>query len=148
MAEIPGFAWIGIGGFVGLTSLFLGFIKPVDTSAFFKLMLFVGIGMVIYGLIKLKTRKKPEQMMHERRQQRIQERGPYQVNIDIDDYRKNPQLRQQAMEGESPKHPHTQHKTLSQKKTHHKSGDSKFCHQCGSPLLPKHKFCPICGTRV
>jgi hypothetical protein len=101
MAEIPGLAWCASGAFIGIASLFLGFIRPVEYNAFFKLMFIVGIGMVVFGFFKIKIKQKsPQQEMEERRQQTNQ-RGVREIDIDIDDYRRNPQLRQQAMQGAS-----------------------------------------------
>ncbi|NTV23458.1 MAG: hypothetical protein HGA85_03725 [Nanoarchaeota archaeon] len=101
MADIPDFVWMVVGGLISLVSVFMGFIRPVEYSSFFKLMLAVGIGMVIYGYIKGKINQKPLQTrLEERRMQRQRGRGESEVDIDIDEYRRNPQLRQQAMQSQ------------------------------------------------
>jgi hypothetical protein len=169
MAEIHGFVWSAVGVFIAVVSLFLGFLRPVEYNAFFKLMLFVGIGMLVYGLIKMKIKQKtPQQIIEERRQHMLQ-KGQREVEIDIDNYRKNPQLRQQVLQqgahsgatahhgtpGTHTQHP-TQHHTTPQRTHHpahaqqqtHQTQAARFCHQCGTPLLKHHKFCPICGARV
>ena len=66
-----------------------------------------------------------------------------EVEIDIDDYRKNPQLRQRTAQ-------QTHHKGSHQGAHHKESGHqiAGYCTQCGTPLLKKHKYCPICGNRV
>lgn len=104
MDDIPGFVWVIVGGFVTLVSLFLGFIRPVTYNSFFKLMFVVGVGMLVYGYIfKMRLgRKSKEDVLEERRQQLMKERGDYEADIDIDDYRNNPALRQAAMKNGYP----------------------------------------------
>jgi hypothetical protein len=99
MDDIPGFVWVIIGIFISVVSLFMGFLRPVTYNAFFKLMLVVGIGMLIYGYIfKIRLgQKSKEDMIEDRRQQLMQQRGEYEADIDIDDFKNNPALRQEAM---------------------------------------------------
>ncbi len=178
MAEIPGFVWAAVGVFISVVSLFLGFLKPVEFSAFFKIMMVVGVGMFVYGYIfKIRFRQKSLQNdMEARRQQNFQQRGETEVEIDIDDYRNNPQLRQNALKsgypsGSSANHTQQyshygtprnvpqQQKTHAQQQSHstqaheqhHPKPEFKahgFCPSCGTPLLKEHKYCPICGARV
>ncbi len=98
MAEIPGIVWCIVGIFI---SIFSFFVNTKAANPFFIIMIFVGICMFIYGFIKIKSRQKsPQQEMEERRMQTYQ-RGEREVDIDIDDYRRNPQLRQHALPGAS-----------------------------------------------
>lgn len=164
MSEIPGPVWIGVGVFVGGFSLFLGFIKKIDTAPFFQLMTVIALGMIIYGFIKLKFPKRSEQDLLDEMGRRRATRGVRDYEIDMEDYKNNPQLRHQAMQhkqnfqqryttnqeqtGYQNPHqhplPHDSHKEV-----HHKgSKTSAFCSQCGSPLMKNHKFCPICGNRL
>ena len=158
MAEIPGIVWAAVGGFIGFVSLVMGFLRPAPNSGFFQLMMFVGIGMLIYGFVKIKLNQRtPHQRLEEHRQKTLQ-RGQREVEINIDDYKNNPQLRQQTLQ----QHEHsrtanpTHHGTprTHQQPGHQNTGHSqtqatgqKFCTQCGTPLLKKHKSCPICGNR-
>ncbi len=99
MDEIPGFVWVIVGVFIFLMSLFLGFFRDEPTSGFFKLMFVVGIGMLVYGYI-FKIRlgsKSKEDILGERKQQLMKERGDYEVDIDIDDYRNNPYKKQEIV---------------------------------------------------
>jgi FtsZ-interacting cell division protein ZipA len=97
MDDIPGFVWVIVGIFISVVSLFMGFIKPVTGSSFFKLTLIVGIGMLAYGYIfKIRARKTKEEMFEDRKQQLMQQRGENEVDIDIDDYKSNPYLREEA----------------------------------------------------
>jgi hypothetical protein len=193
MAEIPDFVWMGVGIFIGLFSLFLGFLRPVEYSIFFKIMTFVGAGMFAFGYVKMKlSQKTTQQKLEEHRQQMVQ-RGDTEVDIDIDDYRNNPQLRQQAMQKpysgstqnpgshyntpgtyQQPTRPTQSARPLQQtvrqqpqqmRPTDQRTVQShpaqrtqtyqsqpvqkgSFCHQCGTPLLKHHKYCPICGAKV
>ncbi len=103
MAELLPFVWIGVGAFIGIVSFFLGFVRPVTYNAFFKLMLAVGLGMMAYGYIKDKLSQKTlQQGMEERRQHRLTP-GEREIEIDIDDYKKNPNLRQEVLHRGYPK---------------------------------------------
>ncbi|MBT7440375.1 zinc ribbon domain-containing protein [archaeon] len=195
MAEIPGPVWVGVGLFVGGFSLYLGFIKPIPSAPFFQLMSVVGLGMIVYGFIKIKFPTRSKQDLLDEMGHRRAKRGVRDVEIDIDDFRNNPQKRREAMNNQNfqnrnqmpnsgavnqthqqhlgqhhqthhnaqhrpqkPILPHgdnqkTQvptHNQMNQKKTSFfkraKSGG--FCSECGSPLLAKHKFCPVCGGRT
>ncbi len=99
MSEIPAPAWMALGGFIGLTSLFFGFLRPVDHNFFFQLMTFVGFGMAGFGFFKSRlSSKSVQQELEDRRMKMPAERGQMEVEIDIDDFRRNPQLRSQAMQ--------------------------------------------------
>lgn len=203
MAEIPSSIWMALGAIIGIISLYIGFIRPIDRNAFFQLMAFIGLAMTIFGYLKRRFQNRNESKA--RSHQRLH-RGVRDVSIDIDDYRNNPQLKQQVMQGghgrstnqDSAQNVHTaqqsqnthahtsqgshqaqavHHQTNQQvhqpaqhsQKVHHpvhaqghqpqhasqkvnphsaqtKPG-AKFCGECGSPLLKKHKYCPICGIR-
>jgi hypothetical protein len=193
MAEIPGFVWIGVGGLIGAFSFFLGFLKPAQNNLFFRIMMFVGLGMMLYGFIKMRFMGKTKEQMID--DLKLKRRGESEVDIDIEDYRRNPQLRQQVLQrggqqsnsansyngtprnssGQSGQYPSGQSPNLQQQPlqgsqqlsqssqsmhNHHQSHssqphqvhphnpNSRFCHQCGSPLLKEHKYCPVCGARV
>jgi Sec-independent protein translocase protein TatA len=114
MSEIPGPAWMAVGAFIGAVSLFLGFIRPVVNSSFFKMMMIVGIGMVIFGFIKMKFKAKTKEDVLDEARRRSMQRGQSEYDIDIDDYRNDPRLRQQAMyqqaqqKGYAQQHPQAQ----------------------------------------
>ena len=166
MSEIPGPVWIGVGVFVGGFSLFLGFINKVSSAPFFQLMTFVGLGMVLFGFIKLKFPKKSKDDLIAEMSQRRAQRGTSEYDIDIDDYRNNPQLRKEAMQNKqnfqqrysNPNQQHhatqpvVQHPTLKTRANptahKHSSKTAAYCSQCGSPLMKGHKFCPICGSKT
>ncbi len=166
MAEIPGLMWSVAGILIGVFSLFLGFLrKDVEYSTFFRLMMFVGVAMFGFGAVKLYIRSKNAEKEFQSKKQELIRKRERSVDIDIDDYRRNPQLRQQAMQQKSHASHQPQHKTHQQQqhKTHHTSQQghtqqhsqhkpakqkSAFCGQCGTPLLKQHKFCPICGDRT
>jgi len=57
MAEIPGWVFIGIGAFVAVASLFFGVRR-------FILFIVAGAVMVIIGIIKLMSEKKPKRKTH------------------------------------------------------------------------------------
>ena len=158
MAAILGIVWIGIGILISSMSFFMGFLRKVEYYMFFRLMMFVGLGMIIYGYIKMKFFEKSREQLIEEHRQKMAGRGETEAEIDIDDYRKNPQMRQQALAQKSQQSNiqnaqrmhHNQGQTHQQAhNTHHASqGKSSFCSQCGTPLLKHHKFCPICGAKV
>lgn len=162
MAEISGLMWSVVGILIGVFSLFLGFLrKDVEYNTFFKLMMFVGLGMLGYGVVKLYIRRKTAEKEFRSKKHELIQRSERSVDIDIDDYRKNPQLRQQAMQHgthtqrqthqqQQRTHHKTQHSHHTQQHTHktHSKQKSAFCTQCGTPLLKHHKFCPICGASV
>ncbi len=164
MAEIPGLMWSVVGILIGVFSLFLGFLRKVEYYTFFRLMMFVGLGMFGYGVVKLYIRRKTAQKEFQAKKHELIQRRERTVDIDIDNYRKTPQLRQQTVHQN--KHVHHQTHYQQQQRTQHQAQPSHstqhhqypqhrqlkqksaFCTQCGTPLLPKHKFCPICGARV
>ena len=162
MAEIPGLMWSVVGILIGLFSLFLGFLrKDVEYSTFFRLMMFIGLGMFGFGAVKLYIRRKTAEKEFQSKKHELIQRRERSADIDIDEYRRNPQLRQQAMQQNKPVHHRThqpqhrthhktQHSHHTQQQTHktHSKQKSAFCGQCGTPLLKQHKFCPICGTRT
>ncbi len=186
MSEIPGPVWIAVGILIGGFSIYLGFINTSETSTFFQLMTVVGLGMIIFGVIKLKFPKKSKQDVLDEMSKRRTQRGNTEVDIDMQDYKSNPQLRQTAMQHKqnfqqrysTPHnvHQHTQHRSQQHQPQHqaqhsaahqaqrqtipnsvnlsksHPLKKSKkvagYCGNCGSPLLKKHKFCPICGARI
>ncbi|MFH2020124.1 MAG: hypothetical protein ABIJ34_01845 [archaeon] len=185
MAEIPGPVWAIVGIFVFVTSLLLGFIRKIPSAAFFQLMLFVGIGMTLYGLFKIKFNSKTKEDMIEEARRRVQSKGQMEFDIDIDDYRANPALRAEVLrkahaQGQKVNYsqgthqhqaPHQQHNTHSAahqatqkaypqnpslfpqqhaniQQRPPQQAESRFCNQCGIPLMKSHKFCPMCGARV
>ena len=178
MAEIPSPVWMIVGLFVGLFSLFLGYLKPVENSIFFKLMTFVGFAMMLFGFIKLKLKNRTKGRMIDEMRQKHMQKGHSETEVNIDDYKNNPYLRQQVMQGQGhhhtqhhqtqavrqPQH-HTVHQTAQQPQHHpvqqtahhtttlqvhrpQKNQNARFCHQCGVPLMKSHKFCPMCGNQV
>ncbi len=167
MAEIPGFVWISVGIFVGAFSLFLGFIRPIETASFFQLMTVIGLGMIIFGAIKLRFPKKSKRDLIDEMAQRRAKRGMNDVEIDIDEFRNNPQKRQQAMQNKENFKQRYSGNTSNNTQIHHHTPQEPqppkkkpkalfakkaqvvgYCSQCGTPLLSKHKYCPICGNRV
>ena len=168
MAEIPGLMWSVVGILISVFSLFLGFLrKDVEYSTFFRLMMFVGIAMFSYGAVKLYIRRKTAEKNLQAKKHELIQKRERSADIDIDDYRRNPKLRQQAMQqsGQSHQTQQPQHRTHQQQqhKIHHTPQQShtqqhsqhkpakqksSFCGQCGTPLLKQHKFCPICGART
>ncbi|MEM3374062.1 MAG: hypothetical protein QXE31_02455 [Candidatus Woesearchaeota archaeon] len=89
MSEIPWYAWIGVGLLVGIVSLFMGFLKPVSYDAFFKLMFFISIIMIIYGYIKMKIKEK---LFMEELEKRRLSRGEREIEINMEDFRNKPKL--------------------------------------------------------
>ncbi|MCM2325949.1 MAG: zinc ribbon domain-containing protein [Candidatus Woesearchaeota archaeon] len=183
MAEIPSWMWMISGVIITGFSVFMGFNDSISYNMFFKIMIFVGLIMLGFGWLKMKLRQRtPEQTIDDMRAIHSK-RDSGEVEINIDDYRNNPQLRQQAMQQQA-KYPPTQQQLSTQGRSHnpnhpqhmnhnvqhnashshmnnpsanhvtqphnltHSRMQARFCHQCGSPLLPQHKFCPICGSRV
>ena len=165
MAEIPSLVWMIIGFFISVISLFLGVLRPVEYSAFFILMLVVGVGMIGFGYIKMsRGRVKADRKFEKKRQMRIQESV---VDIDIDDYRNNPELRQRVLNqgGQAPQQQgnYTNPTTQQGKVTRHvqpqqqrnpplpekrNSKGRKVCPNCGAPLLDRHDMCPVCNSRI
>lgn len=99
MDDIPGIVWVIVGGFVSLVSLFMGFLRPVTYSAFFKLMFVVGIGMLVYGYIfKIKMNEKStREILEDRRQKNFNLRTEMEADIDMDDYRNDPRKREEVL---------------------------------------------------
>jgi len=182
MGDIPSPVWVIVGLLIAGFSFFVGFLRKMDNSAFFKLMLFVGLGMIVFGVFKFIMKRKKNMQEFEQRKHHIMQKRERSAEIDIDDYRNNPHLRQQAMQQQDsytkatqPSHQHQQaqhtphtsqqhdhhqthqqgghtghHTTQHQKVNTHNKKEKKarFCPHCGTPLLPKHKFCPICNAQV
>ncbi|MEM2138783.1 MAG: hypothetical protein QXM96_01370 [Candidatus Woesearchaeota archaeon] len=159
MAEIPWFVWIAVGVFVGITSFFMGFLKPVTYNAFFQLMFFVSLGMIIYGYVKMKLKEK---WFNEELERRKNLRGEREIEIDIDDFRNrqnrtnqvnnsrnfsyNNQLSRNTGNFQQNQINPTHYGTP---RTHSSvNNQNKRCPNCGTPLLKEHKVCPICNSRV
>ena len=95
-SEIPGPVWVIIGLFVGIVSAFLGYIKPTEYNAFFKLMVYVGLGMILFGVFKIKTAEvRFRQRVEERKSQRHM-RGDMEVDIDMYENRRRHQAANNA----------------------------------------------------
>ena len=163
MAELPGFVWISVGIIVGVFSLFLGYLRPVENSIFFKFMMFVGFGMALFGFIKIKLRGKTKESLIDKMQQRHMQQGGHnhsESEINMDDYKNNPYLRQKVLQGQGGHGHQAQQVRQPQQRATHQTAHhaqqihpsqkqtARFCHQCGVPLMKSHKFCPMCGTSV
>ncbi|MFH0875935.1 MAG: zinc ribbon domain-containing protein [archaeon] len=62
MTDLPGVVWCAVGTLISVVSFFAIVVNRVQKSFFFFVMIAVGIGMFIYGVIKIMNmRKKTEQ---------------------------------------------------------------------------------------
>lgn len=191
MAEIPSWMWIFSGLLITGFSVFMGYIRPVQYAAFFRLMLWVGLIMIVFGLIKFKLSQRTREDMFDEMRQRQHQRGQNEVELGqrpvntgypqgYNQQGYNQGANRQPMHNaqhrahqpvhnanhstahhqnaHQAQHPHNSAHNIShsnqhygyptQANTHNQKSQSKFCHQCGTPLLGHHKFCPMCGSRV
>lgn len=134
MAELPGSIWI-IGGFIiSGYSIFLEYVKKIDNTPFFRIMMFVGLGMILIGFIKSKFKNRSKNNM-------------------VDEMRKRHSQRNSGkpMQNQSQQTTHNQHQARPYHNPQQHTGkqtQGKFCHQCGVPLHKTQKFCAMCGARV
>ena len=146
MAEIPALVWIVVGIFVSIFSVIIVFRSG---EPFFILMIFAGIGMLVFGGIKIFLRNRNQESLVDEMRKRHSSRGDSEAEINMDDYRRqrsgqhHQQAQRQQAPSPTPKSPPPQQQSNSPPK-----GQQGFCSQCGTPLLKQHKFCPICGARV
>jgi rubrerythrin len=152
MSEIPGIVWMGVGTVIGGMSFFLGFLKQSSSSFFFKFMTFVGVGMIIYGFIKMKLQERNFENKLEQRKTQMIQRGEMEVDIDMQENARRQQSRQPMQQQQYSQQARNQQihpaNINRQQAPRHNTGSQNFCHQCGTPLLKHHKYCPICGARI
>jgi predicted lipid-binding transport protein (Tim44 family) len=144
MAEIPGVIWIVVGLFIGLFSLFTGYINPVEYNAFFQLMMFIGIGMILFGFIKIQIKKKKNKPKAPVQHQQTQNTAHQQQQ------RKHPQYYSQSKHAQHhhPQQPKQTHIDIQQKASSHQTTAEKKCPGCGVPVMKRQKQCVMCGTKL
>jgi hypothetical protein len=168
VTEIPGVVWCIVGAMVSVVSFFTAFVRKVEKPFMFYLTFIIGVGMVIYGIIKIrKMRKDTDKELQKRMSQRSSVNTNNQ-NQNQQTYSKHTQS--SGLFGQSTQQSHNvnyhQNKPVSQpshtrsyhRKIHqsHSSGShqqqttptKKFCPHCGSAVHPHHKFCANCGNRL
>lgn len=178
MSEIPGPVWMGVGGVIGGFSLFLGFIRPVEYNMFFKLMAVIGAIMILFGFIRLKLKDRNKTNMIEEVRLRQNPHGYQNKNMNQgyqthnQNYAQPHQMHRPHTQGQQQHNTHqhrhhtTHQQTVShsphqqqhrqhhaQQHGHHQirqqtNQKSRFCHQCGTPLLKHQQFCAICGSKI
>ena len=176
MSEIPGPVWMGVGAVIEGFSLFLGFIRPVEYNMFFKLMTVIGGIMILFGFIRSKLNNKNKTSARDESRLRQNPQGYQNTHTPQGYGHHNSQNNSQPNTVNRAHHQTTQHQPTNHQATHqtrHRQhaahqqatshnvhhqqrqqtsqqhhAKSKFCHQCGTPLLNHQKFCAICGVKV
>ena len=149
MAEIPGLVWIIVGLFIGLFSLFTGYIDPVEYNAFFQLMMFIGIGMILFGFIKLQIKKKKNKPTTPVHQQQTHQRQVHHQQ-QTQHQRQHPQYYYQSKHAQQQQsnQPKETHLDIQKKASSHQKTEGKKCPKCGVPVMKRQKQCVMCGTKL
>ena len=162
MTKLHGSVWITVGLLVGGTSLFTGYITPVDKPAFFKFMTFIGFGMVIYGILKINLNRKPKEQVHNPQPQGYNQHTQNHSNkyhVNNQQIHNNPQYRQDVMHqghryhpASSRNHNYNNHSHNMGQQQSNQNVDQpvkkNFCHNCGVPLYKGQKVCAMCNSKL
>ena len=147
----------GISGMSGWVFITVGFVL-IAVSIFFydTLKIFVALGglMTIYGLGKLSYDRFKAQIFP-----KDEDDKPLDLNKTTNPYLQQKPQQQAPMQHVLSQHkraapivhPQQQRPSYPQQPVHRTPSHSptaKYCHSCGSPLHPHHRFCSSCGARL
>jgi hypothetical protein len=146
-----------IGGFlIALFFIILGSVAAKKYWIAIIIILFL-IGIIIFIFIKFKINfKSKEQLLYELRQRNMEIKEEYDANIDIDDIKSNPKLRDEIIKRGYPPTNRPLTYDLNSKKIRQnpdiiqksKNHNISVCPHCKHKLQGHYKFCPKCGERM
>ena len=164
IGDINGWVFIGVGFIVMEVSIFF-----YDTLKIFialgGLMTLYGLGKLSYDNLKAKIFPKDEeegpvdlnkaqnpylqQKAAQRPQQAAQQIQQHQVAHPAQQQRAQHQAHPQHRQSQQVQYAHPQRTQVQHRAVHpqHNQNQGKYCHGCGAPKQPHHRFCAHCGTR-
>lgn len=162
ISDINGWVFISVGFIVMAVSIFF-----YDTLKFFiaigGFMTLYGLGKLSYDNLKAKIFPKDEEEVpvdlnkaqnpyikkatQQRQQAQPQQHIPHRQPTMHQQQVQHPQQQQRLMHPQQSQQ-YTQPQRTQQRPTQHHVTQAKYCHNCGAPKQPHHRFCAHCGARV